>query len=216
MFENAKKGLGKIYKAEILSIIAVIIGIVSAVIMVALGKAIESEGTTANAVDVVSIISLVVALIIGIVSFFLNLTGVVAASKDDEGFKNAMYIVIVGIVASILASILSSRNPSLANIFNSVNDIAELLVFYYVISGCVSIAKQRGDEALVSKGTKVKNVIMVVWIVSLVLNFCTGYVEGKGGALEGVYVALAIAGGATAIVCYVIYLTILRKTIDII
>ena len=88
-----------------------------------------------NTADVVSLISMLVALVLGIVSFFLNLLGIISASKDDEGFKNALYMVIIGIIASIVASILKTKHPTIAGYFETINDVSELFVFYYVISG---------------------------------------------------------------------------------
>ena len=63
-FENAKIGLRKVYNAQILSIIASIIGIVGTVVMTVLGKAIQSGAENYNSSDIISVIFLIVAGII--------------------------------------------------------------------------------------------------------------------------------------------------------
>lgn len=213
MYENARKGLGKIYTAEILTIFVVIIGIVSAVILVVLGKVLKSDGASVNTADVVSFVSMLVALVLGIVSFFLNLFGIISASKDDEGFKNALYMVIIGIIASIVASILKTKHPSIAGYFETINDVSELFVFYYVISGCVNIARAKKNDALVATGNRTKVIIIVIWVISLVLNFFKGSLEAKG-TVGGIFTAIAIIGGIASIVSYILYLVIIRKTIN--
>ena len=56
-YDNAKKGLGRIYTAEILEILATIVAIVAVVLMTVLG-AILKDGESVNVTDVISVISL--------------------------------------------------------------------------------------------------------------------------------------------------------------
>lgn len=216
MFENARKGLDKVYKAEILTIIAAIIGIVAAIVLFAMGRIVRTEAASINTADIVSLISLLVALVIGIISFFLNLFGIIGASKDDESFKNALIMLVIGIIASIVASILSSKHPDIASYFNTLNDIAELFVMYYVISGCVSIAATKKNDKLEATGRRIKIYIIIIWVIGLVINFFKGSFQAKGTASAGgvIYIVLAIVGGVATLVSYIAYLVILRKTID--
>ena len=216
MFENARKGLGKIYKAEILTILAAIIAIVAAIVMFAMGKVVRTEASSINTADIVSLISMLVALVIGIISFFLNLFGIIAASKDDESFKNALITLFIGIISSVVASILRNKHADIATYFDAINNISELFVMYYVIAGCVNIAVSKKNEALAATGNKTKVIIIVIWAIGLVLNFFKGYFEGKGTttALGVAYIIIAVVGAIASIVSYIIYLVILRKTID--
>ena len=214
MFENARKGLGKVYKAEILTIIAGIIGVIAAIVMFVMGKAIKTEAASVNTADIVSLISMLVAVVIAIVSFFLNLFGIIAASKDDEGFKNALITLVIGIIASLVGSVLSSKHPDIASYFESLSDVAELFVMYYVIAGCVSIANKKNNEKLAATGNKMKVVIIVIWLIGLVLNFFKGLANAKGTVAGTAYIILVIVGAAATLVSYIAYLIILRKTID--
>ena len=216
MFENAKKGLSKVYAAEIFTIVAAIISIAAVIIMFVMGKAVRSEATTINTADIISLVTMLVALVLAFVSFFLNLFGIIRASKDDESFKNALIMLIVGIIASIVASILSKNHANIAGYFNTINDISELFVMYYVISGCVSIAQTKKHDKLAATGNRVKIYIIVIWVIGLVINFFKGSFEAKGAASAGgvIYIVLAVVGAVATLVSYIAYLVILRKTID--
>ncbi|MBQ7281980.1 MAG: hypothetical protein IJM52_07165, partial [Spirochaetales bacterium] len=58
-----------------------------------------------------------------------------------------------------------------------------------------------------------KVIIIVIWVISLVLNFFKGSLEAKG-TVGGIFTAIAIIGGIASIVSYILYLVILRKTIN--
>ena len=216
-FENAKKGIKRVYNAEILSIIAAIIAIVAAVLLLVLGKA-AKEGK-ANITDVISLISLIAAGIIGIVSDFLNIAGILAASKDSEDFKNALYTLIVGIVASILSTALASKASSISNALSVTENICELLVAYYVINGCTNIAHQLGKADVEETGKKTMKLFLTVWIISIVvqaLGKVLARLSQESLVMSIISSLLAIAALVLGLICYIIYLKLLRKTIDII
>ena len=129
MFENAKIGIKKIYKAEVLTIIAAVIAIISGVVLLVLGIA-AKDGKNVNTADVVSLLSLIVAAVLAIIAFFFNLFGIIKASKDDKSFKNAQIMLIFGLVVSIVSTALQSKDPSLSKAFATANDISELFVTY--------------------------------------------------------------------------------------
>ena len=207
-FENAKIGLRKVYNAQILSIIASIIGIVSAAVMAVLGKAIESNGGSVNTTDVISVIFLIVAGIIAIIAFILNFVGIGRTSKDDESFKNALIMLVIAIAASVISSALQSRFPSTAKYLDYLHDIATLLVTYHVIGGCKSIAEKKNDVNLAATCKTARTFIIVAWVITIVLEFLSG-------AVNGFVTVIAIVGGLCEIVAYIIYLVILSKTLKI-
>ena len=211
-FENAKKGIGKIFKAEIIAIIAAFIAIVSGIVLIVLAIAAEN-GAQVNTADVVSVISLIVAAILGVIAFFLNLVGIISASKDDESFKNALIMLIFGIVASIISSILQAKSPSLAKAFSTANDISELFVTYYVISGCVSLALKKGNQEVADKGKKAINLIFIVWSLAIIVGaFGTIFTKKAGAVVAGL---LGLVTIVLSIIAYIIYLGVLKKTSDI-
>ena len=207
-YENSRTGLRKIYKAQFLSIIAAIIGIVSVVVMAILGKAIQSNAEEINNTDLISVLFLIAAGVVSIIAFFLNFVGVGKASRDDESFKNALIMLVVGIGASVLSSALQNRLPSLAKYLDYLHDISTLFVSYYVIGGCMSIAEKKKDVNLAATCKTARTFIIVAWIITLVLEFLSG-------AVSGLIAVLAIVAAICEIVAYIIYLVILSKTLRI-
>ena len=207
-FENAKNGLRKVYNAQILSIIAAIIGIVSAAVMAVLGKAIQSNAESVNTTDVVSIIFLIVAGILAIVAFILNFVGIGRTSKDDESFKNALMMLVIAIAASVIGSAIQTKFPGTAKYLDYLHDLATLFVTYYVIGGCMSIAEKKNDVNLAATCKTARTFIIVAWVITIVLEFLSG-------AVNGLVTVLAIVGGLCEIVAYIIYLVILSKTLKI-
>ncbi len=207
-FENAKIGLRKVYRAQILLIIAAIISIVSVVVMAVLGKAIQSGAEDINNTDVISVLFIIAAGILTIVAFFMNFIGVGRTSRDDESFKNALIMLVIGVAASVISSALQSRLPGVARYLDYLHDISSLFVSYYVIGGCMSIAGKKNEEGLVSTCKTARTFIIVAWIITIVLEFLSGAVNGFVGVL-------AIVAAVCEIVAYIIYLVILSKTLRI-
>ena len=216
-YENARKGLGKIFAGEVVSIIAAVIGIIATVIMAVRGTALQTDGAAINTSDIVSMLSLLSAVVMAAIAFILNLIGVIGASKDDEGFKNALIVLVVGIVASIVSSFLNTKHPNISGYLSSLSDICQLFVFYYIVCGCLNIAEARKDSSLAASCKRARVIIIVIWVISLVLNFLNKFFNGKADpALGTVTLALGIAGGVATILSYIIYLSVLRRTINLI
>ena len=61
-----------------------------------------------------------------IIAFIFKILGVIRASKDEQTFKTAFIVLIIGIAANILISIFNSSNLITA-IGNFVIHVAEIL-----------------------------------------------------------------------------------------
>ena len=211
--ENARRGIGRIYTAEILSIIAAIISIVATVLMTLLGAAIKTDGESFNINDVISIITLVVGLVIAIVAFFLNLTGIRRASEDEPAFSSALIALIGQIVLSVLSTALSKH--SFSEFLNTAESVCEILVTYFVICGCINLAKRLNKEDVATYGKETIRMIFIVWIAGIILDLISG-ILGKGGTVGSIISAiLGIAALVCMIITYIMYLRLLRKTINI-
>ena len=210
-YDNAKKGIGRIYTAEILEILATIVAIVAVVLMTVLG-AILKDGESVNVTDVISVISLVVSGVIAIVAFFLTLTGINTASKDEESFKTALIMLFVQFGAYVLSTVFTNKG-GLSSILEAVSNIAELLVVYYIIHGCINIAVKKGNKDVETAGNNAIRIYMIVWVVGIVVNFLAGMIN-KGGAMSVVVAILSVGALILAIIGYIIYLKVLRKTVD--
>ena len=214
-FDNAKTGIKRIYNAEILSIIAAIVAIVAAVLLVILGS--FTKDGQVNATDVISTISLVVAGIIAFVAYIMNIVGISTASKDSEDFKNALYMAIGAILTSVASSLLQKSSPGFAGALQVSENIFEMLTAYYVINGCTNLAKQIGNAAVEAEGKKTMKLFLTVWIISIAVETIGKIFErsSKTQVLTIIAGILAIAALVLGLICYIIFLKLLRKTIDI-
>ena len=211
--ENARKGICRIYNAEILSIIAAIISIVATVLMTLFGIAIKSDGQSVNINDVISVITLIIGIVIAIVAFFLNLTGIRRASEDEPAFSSALIALILQIVFSVLGSVLSKN--SIAEFLGIAESVCEILVTYFVICGCINLAKRLNKEDVATYGKETIRMIFIVWIAGIILDLIGG-ILGKGGTVGSIISAiLGIAALVCMIITYIMYLRLLRKTINI-
>ena len=211
--ENAKSGIGKIYRAQILTIIVTIISIAGAVAMIGFGKAIASNGDTINNTDVVSLIVLLVSLVLAIIAFFLNIRGISLASKDEPAFRDAMVMLIMGLLTAILSGVFANIKPSLSSGFETANNIAELFTTYFIIRGCINLAQQKNEEKIVKSGKSAMAMIFVVWILAISLQAILTFIPAN--SKETVAGILSIASLVLAVIAYIIYLKVLRKTSDI-
>lgn len=214
-FDNARKGIKRIYTAEVLSIIATIVAIVAAVLLVILGS--FTKDGKVNVTDVISTISLIVAGVIAFVAYIMNIVGISSASRDSADFKNALYMVIGALVASIASALLQKSSPSLASAIQVSENIFELFTSYYIINGCTNLAKQVGNAAVEAEGQKTIKLFLTVWIVSIVVETLGKIIERTSTSQVLTIIAgiLTIAAMVLGLVCYIIFLKLLRKTVDI-
>ena len=211
--ENAKLGIRKIYRAQILSIFVSIFSIAGAIAMIGFGKVISSGGKSINNTDVVSLIVLLASMVLGLIAFILNLRGIMISSKDEPKFKEALASVILGLVASILAAVFSNSNPSLSSLFESASNIAELFTAYYIIRGCINLARQNNDEKIAKSGKRAIIMNIIALVLAAVLKGAPTIIPSAGK--ESVKAILSLVSLVLTIIAYVVYLKVLRRTSDI-
>ena len=208
MFDNSKIGIGKIYKGEILSIIATIIAIFSAAVLLVFSSA--ANNGEVKFIDVISTCSLIFAGVIAVIAYVLNFLGIRIASTESEDFRNALYLTIAALIASLLSTLFETRVPGFANILEIAKKTCEMLAAYFVITGCIGIAKKLSNAELEQYGQKTLKLYLTVWIISVVLNIFESIFSGKA-VFAGI---IGIGALILTVVSYVVYLRLLKKTIE--
>ena len=132
-FPNAYKGVSRIYLAEILSLVAAILGIVSAIVVAA------GSGGTGAGLAIGGSFFLAVTTVLILAGFIINIIGVSNASHDEPAFKTALLFIVLGILCSIVGSIFAG-NPVIYSIALIVSRISEILVFWFCINGISNLA----------------------------------------------------------------------------
>lgn len=208
-FPNALKGVGKIYTAEILALIAALF-IVLALILGVFGISVTSAGAEDAGVGLAlgaGLFTIAFTVLI-VISYIINIVGVSAASKDEPAFKRALTAIIVGLVASVIAAVFS-KSEIVAAIANAVNRACELLVTYYCIDGIKNLADKIGNAAVKAKAVKAVKLIFTSYIISIVCKVIYDLFQTKASAIiSGV---IGIVSIVFSIIAYCVYLSLLRN-----
>ena len=211
-FPNALEGVKKIYKAEILELIAGILTLVGAILLVVgiAGTKAESAGAALGGLLGGGVVMLAVA-VLGIIALIMSITGVKKAMPDEENFKTALYAMILGIVASVVIGFANSKSlESLGNAGTTLSSICSFLAQYYIITAIVNLAKRLNDKAMETKGLNTRKALMIVWFAKIILDVVNIFV-GKAEAISVIASILTIIAAIIAIVAYIMYLNLLSK-----
>jgi len=204
-FPNAYKGISKVLLAEILQLIGTVVGIVAGVFMLMVVEGDPEILLEGSLVTVgVSTVAVIVAGVVGIIAFILNLVGLVQAKKDDNGFRYALIFTVICIVLAIVAAFIVNINPVLSDWMSFVVTIFELCVFEYVVVGIMSLAQKLGDEKMVAFGSKMRLIITILYIVVLVMQLFGRFNIAFAGVMTTIL-------GIIELVLYIAYLIYLIK-----
>ena len=213
-FENAYKGIKKIFTAEILNIIAVVLGIFTALIgIITIAMAANPEITENSVVwtTIVTIILGVAAGIIGLIAFIFNIVGIVKASKDEQGFKTAAIFVFVSIISTIVGTILVA-NPIWTSIFARVSQVAQLITIIMVIKGIMNISSQYQNNYMIEKGRTLIILTFVLHVLMIGSAIASTALIGAGT----IPYVLSLAASFAGIVQYIFYLVYLKNSMKMI
>lgn len=232
-FPNAYSGVKKIFSAEILSVIAVVLLIAASVfglLTAAAAISVETaDAETASSLVLAAGIFAIPTLALGacgtvlaIISFILQLVGVSQAKKDEPIFKTALLFILIGIISTAVSSITGTLMNSVQNLvgnrvldifnafFSCLGKVATILVFYYIITGIISLADQIGNEKIAKQGKTIINCVMIILVLSLIATITVNVFpqNGTNAILVGV---LALAALVIEFIAYIIYLVFLGR-----
>lgn len=208
-FPNALEGVKKIYKAEIIALVAAVVGVVASIIALA-GL---SSGTTGGAVGAAGAGVLLIAVaVLLIIAFIMNIVGLNKAKPDEENFKYALYCVFVGIIASIVLG-AAKEGSFLKELGDTASKICSFLTTYYVCTALISLAEKLENREMAEGGQKARKLLMTVWVISIVISVLGIIFNAIGGtAIAVVAVVLALVASVIEIIAYILYLKLLSKS----
>lgn len=210
-FPNALEGVKKIYKAEILDLIAGIIALIASILAVVSLSAGGEDGGLGGLLG--AGVLLIVVAVLSIITFIMNIIGLNKGKLDEENFKNALYTVLVGIIASIILG--AAREGSLLkDLGETLSSICRFLCSWYVCTAVISLADRLGDAEMSAKALKARKMLMTVWILSIVLEIISVILGalGAGDALAIVSAILGVAAIVVSIIAYILYLKMLSAS----
>lgn len=212
-YPNAAKGIKKIYLAEILGILALVLAIVMA-IMVA-GSHVDTSISGEEAAQALQAANLgtpfvilgVAMMLLMLVSYFMNLIGVINASKDDEVFKMALWALLASIAFGVVAAILENSNAKVASWLKVPSTLFELVVTIYVLDGIGNLARNLGKNDIADLSKQCRTWMMC----ALVLSAAAEVLVAVQAAESTFKTTSGIAASLLGIVAYVVYLRVLNK-----
>lgn len=199
-YPNAARGVQKIFNGEIVSLIGAVAGAILAVFTgFTLGATLMGNVVLAGVFGLISIILSIGVAVLSIIAFVLLLTGLKSAGQDNVTFNKAIIWILVDLGATILAALLSSLLPPvLITIINAFNALLDVIVIYFVVTGCVELLPGTEFEA------KSRNLIMMCGIAVLVAALAK-FLAGPLGMIASILDLVA------TVAYYVMYLSFLNK-----
>lgn len=197
-FPNALTGVNKIYKAEVLAIVGAILSLLAILF-----------GLIGGFAAVLAVIFIIAAVVLLIIAFFKNISGVKSAAKDDGAFQKALIMLIVGIATSLLSSAFSG-NQILAGICSFLSKAADAMSSYFICTGIINLADRLDDAAVSEKGKKTRSFVLVIFMASALLSLISSFF-GNSGSVSTAFNVISIISLVISIVAYVMYLGVLKS-----
>lgn len=207
-FPNAYKGIGKIYLAELLQLI----GVVLLAIGVAVGFfGMKSEGQVEAAVTsslaLGAFLSMLPGIILPMISLILSIIGLNEASEDEPTqLRTAFISSIAALALAIIASVIQSVNGEsnlLGSFFELLSTLASLFVTIFTVGGISKLMTRIGRNDLVNRGNQILWLLVGAQIFEQIARMLP----------QGTFaLILSFAGLMFSVVMYFLYLGFLNHS----
>ena len=152
-FPNAAKGVKKIFNAEIISLIAALIGGAGLIpgLIGASQETGDSVGTTLLAVSV----------------------GFIQAAKDEEGIKRAVLCAVFSALFAFVAAFFENQTGflgGLGTVLSSIATVLNMLVALFMIGGLMNLSAKCNRPDMVKRGHSILTTIVVSYLITLALS----------------------------------------------
>ena len=207
-YPNAFKGVKKIWLAEILKLLAAVVGIVLLVIVAANGSInLENVVVNENVKTVVGVLGIAVGLL-ALVAFILNLIGLIGARKDETSFGNALLFTLLGIAASIVMSVWSDKTR-LVKSMEVVITLCSLFASYYVLTGIINLADTFPDQDTKDTALKSRKLLVYTFCATAVFKCIITIFNVREGSTS--YTIYGLMAFILEIASFILYLRALSK-----
>lgn len=200
MFQNARKGIGRIFAGEILGLLGVVM-LASAAVLAVFGAflAIITGGLGAFLLGGGG---LILGGLVSIAGYVLTLVGTINAAKDDESFSKALLWVIIGIVISV-ANLFISQEGILPVLLTMGSYVVNMFSTYFILMGIASVAVQIGNTYMADSAAGRARLIGIMYIITAACSLLR-FIPLLGGLFS-------IAQVVISIVIYILYLSTLGR-----
>ena len=207
-FLNAYRGVKKIWLAEMLMLLAAIVGIIMVIVMAANGTMVGEDIVINEGVKTPIAVFGIVTAVIALVAFILNLIGLINANNDDFAFRIALLVTILGIVASAISAIWSN-NETLNKWMDTALTICSMFASYYVLTGIANLAEKMSDAATKAVALKSRTLVEGSFCATALFKLIISIFKIQDGST--ISTILAVIALLLELVSYILYLRALSK-----
>ena len=208
-FPNAFRGVKKIWLAELLMLLAAVVGIIL-IVLIAANSTLVGEEVIVNedAVKTPAAILGIGTTLIALIALVLNLLGLFNARSDDAAFRIALLVTVLGIVASAISAIWST-NAGLVKWMDTALTIFSMLASYYVLTGIANLADQYPDPDTKALALKSRTLVEGAFCATAVFKLIINIFKIQDGST--LYIILSVVALLLELVSYILYLRALSK-----
>ena len=207
-FPNAYRGVKKIWLAELLMLLAAIVGIIMVIVMAANGTMVGEDIVISEGVKTpIAVLGIVTAVIL-LIGFILNLVGLINANNDDSAFRIALLVTILGVVASAISAIWSN-NETLNKWMDTAITICSMFASYYVLTGIANLAEKMSDAATKALALKSRTLVEGSFCATALFKLIISIFKIQDGST--ISTILAVVALLLELVSYILYLRALSK-----
>lgn len=195
-YSNARKGIGLIFTAAILELIA---SIFSGLVLVLT----KHDGLSVLFLIVFSL----VALVMVIVAAIQYIRGIAIASKDEYNFKQAILFVVLDIIFVIIDAILLTFKITIP-FANFISSAFECLIVVFICYGISSIFRSTGRDELAKKGISTATIYVIAFLLGKCIQMLvsTGAFSPIDIAVDIIAIVVFIVLDIVAYIKFLVYL----------
>ena len=171
-FPNAAKGVKKIFNAEIISLIAALVG-GAGLVMSLIGASKETNESVGTTLLAVSGILLIISGIALLVAGIINIVGYIQAAKDEEGIKRAVLCTVFSCAFAFAAAFFENQTGflgGLGTVLSTISTVLNMLVALFMIGGLMNLSAKCNRPDMVTRGHSILSTIVVSYIVTFALD----------------------------------------------
>ena len=165
-FPNAAKGVKKLFSAEILYLLSVIlIGVVSVITVIINNK----MTNVSNAVAVLILVGFIAGGVLAVIAFILQIVGLVQASRDERAFKGVILLTVFGIIVSVIGAFFS-KDSFINSLSTTINSVVSVISIILIILGIGNMSLQLERQDMIERGGRIIRIIVWLAIISIIMN----------------------------------------------
>lgn len=211
-FPNAMKGIKKIYIAEMLCVISALLGIAMLILLAV--NHIDLQDTSSVTMDALRASGMLIPVVVYsigtilliLISFILNLAGILQASHDEEYFKRALAAAIMGVMVSVVHTLLRN-NPTVVSIMTVASTVLTMLMIMMVLGGIGRIADSLGNKEVSEQSRQCSKLVLYPFGFSLLAELAIAIFDLN----ESATALFSIANLLLDLGIYIIYLRVLGQ-----